>query len=328
MQSILTYGSYFGVNMYQINFIYDSKEYDIDRENTYRVFKNYIIPKYGMNSQRQELHKEVIQPYLVDKKGNIINTQNYYNSGIIGGCNIPEDILYKFIKELIDDYNIPITIVGTRYYIYDNKAIDKSVSYLRIKANLYEEEELYKLEFIYSTIRQQDYINKRIKEIKYNNIKTNIKNNVVESIEFDKKNDKILNELVKVDGIIINNGGIIMKEKNIFEGAPVISADNEKEIKEEKEEKNNYKNLTTEKLKELSSEELKKLSQDIANKLEEKRKQLKDIKGRVVVSEQELENLSNDFERKLREDIMKTNEKIEKAKEEKEALDVAIGIRK
>ena len=38
MQSILTYGSYFGVNMYQINFIYDSKEYDIDRENTYRVF--------------------------------------------------------------------------------------------------------------------------------------------------------------------------------------------------------------------------------------------------------------------------------------------------
>ena len=101
MQSILTYGSYFGVNMYQINFIYDSKEYDIDRENTYRVFKNYIIPKYGMNSQRQELHKEVIQPYLVDKKGNIINTQNYYNSGIIilclisASCNCSFSLLLK-----------------------------------------------------------------------------------------------------------------------------------------------------------------------------------------------------------------------------------------
>jgi len=214
MKVLLTYGSYFGDNKYQYNFIYNQND-EYNKEKIYELFNNDILSKYGPNSNRvKNDNKEAMRPYLVNDDGSIVNSLNYYNSHIIGGVNIPDDIVNKVTKEFIEDYEVPITINGNTFDGFDNSKIDKEISSLRIKANLYEYQNQYKLNFVYSNDNQKEYIKKVFNNINKKDLKLEIENNIIKSCTFLKSRNDLLDRFINVDGIIINNGGMIMKDMN------------------------------------------------------------------------------------------------------------------
>ena len=91
-------GEYFGGDdTYFVTFDYSTPE---QVNYMLNVFQNELLPAIGVESNRFKNKKSFIVPYLVDEFG--IYTDNNWKSRGIGGTNIPEDLLYEFIKRMVE----------------------------------------------------------------------------------------------------------------------------------------------------------------------------------------------------------------------------------
>ena len=87
-------------------FLEESSENQKDR--IYDAFKNELISECGVKSSRFKENKDCILPYYVDGNGNFSAT----DTGIIGGTNIPEDLLEAFIKRFVEHDKVDVKIGG------------------------------------------------------------------------------------------------------------------------------------------------------------------------------------------------------------------------
>ena len=74
-----------------IEFTYPSKD---SHESIFKLFDEILVPYYGPPSG----NKNQMIPYFIDEKGNQINK----NTGIIGGCYIPLQLMGKLLERFIE----------------------------------------------------------------------------------------------------------------------------------------------------------------------------------------------------------------------------------
>lgn len=104
IQAELKKGQYFEHGtQYFVTFKYHSDE---QKRQIFEVFENELIPTCGAYSSRGKEGKNIIMPYLVDINGQM----SIYNTGIVGGTNIPEDLLESIIKRFVETDYIAVTI--------------------------------------------------------------------------------------------------------------------------------------------------------------------------------------------------------------------------
>lgn len=125
INATLSKGIYFGnTQTYYIVFKYASKE---QQEELLYEFNNKLCLVTGINSRRISEGKEYIMPFLVDHTGNITTK----NSNIIGGTNIPEDLLKEYIKMFIEKHDIIVNIGSIQLKeTFDEQKFDEALSYI------------------------------------------------------------------------------------------------------------------------------------------------------------------------------------------------------
>ena len=90
---------------YYVDFKYDSEN---QKDRIYDAFKNGLISEFGVNSPRFNENKNCILPYYVDSNGDF----SADDTGIIGGTNIPEELLEAFIKRFVEHDKVDVKIGG------------------------------------------------------------------------------------------------------------------------------------------------------------------------------------------------------------------------
>lgn len=97
-------GSYFNQkSTYYIVFKYAN---DSQKDEILYAFHTALKQLAGTNDKRILEDKEPIMPYFIDRTGSYTSK----NAVIIGGINLPQDILYSFIKYFIEEHNMIINI--------------------------------------------------------------------------------------------------------------------------------------------------------------------------------------------------------------------------
>lgn len=125
INATLSKGIYFGSNStYYIVFKYANDE---QRNELLYEFHTKLCVKDGTNSKRISEGKEHIMPFLVNQAGDITDK----NANIIGGTNIPEDLLKEYIKTFIEDYNMIINIGSIQFKEkFNEQLFDEALSYI------------------------------------------------------------------------------------------------------------------------------------------------------------------------------------------------------
>lgn len=189
MKAILTYENYLNLGkQYQVKFIYETSG-EIKRTSEWII----KMKKNGL-----------IHPYYQDKNGVI----SYKNSDVIGGTNIPKDILLPFISMLISLKNVDVIIGNEEYSIYEQDVIEKAIEKLHINITLFKGiyfglEEKYFITFKYANEQQ-------INEISY--AFTNQLNQMtgINSMRVKEGKEYIVPFLIDENGrLILNSDGII-----------------------------------------------------------------------------------------------------------------------
>ena len=125
INATLSKGIYFSTNStYYVTFKYASEE---QQDELLYEFYNNLNLQDGINSQRVKEWKEHIMPFLVNRTGDITDK----NANIIGGTNIPEDLLKEYIKLFIEEHNIIIN-VGSKQFKdkFDEQEFEEALSYI------------------------------------------------------------------------------------------------------------------------------------------------------------------------------------------------------
>lgn len=104
INATLNIGKYFNYNKtYYVIFKYATEE---QKDEILYEFHNNLNTIAGTNSERVNNGEEYIIPFLVDRFGNFELKEN----NIIGGINIPKDLLEELIKNFIEEHNMVINI--------------------------------------------------------------------------------------------------------------------------------------------------------------------------------------------------------------------------
>jgi hypothetical protein len=90
-------------NRYFVEFNYANNEQQNDM---YNYFKNGLLVSCGANSSRAKAGQDFLMPYFIDDNHDIVS----YDTGIIGGSSIPEDLLAGIIKKFVEVDNATINI--------------------------------------------------------------------------------------------------------------------------------------------------------------------------------------------------------------------------
>lgn len=125
INATLSKGIYFSTSStYYIVFKYATKE---QQDELLYEFHTKLRLQNGINSQRAIDGKEYIMPFLVNHTGDITDK----NANIIGGTNIPEDLLKEYIKLFIEEHNMIIN-VGSKQFKekFDEQEFEEALSYI------------------------------------------------------------------------------------------------------------------------------------------------------------------------------------------------------
>ena len=125
INATLIKGIYFSTNStYYIIFKYANEE---QQDELLYKFHNKLRLHAGINSPRATEGKECIIPFLINNTGNITDK----NASIIGGTNIPEDLLKEYIKLFIEEHNMIINIGNKQLREkFDEQKFEEALSYI------------------------------------------------------------------------------------------------------------------------------------------------------------------------------------------------------
>lgn len=166
MQVILKKGPYFNYgDRFYVDFKYDNNEEAIKMRNN---FEEDLIPTYGANSSRVTEEKDYLMPYLVDENGNFTTDEN---AQIVGGTNIPEDLLPEFMKRFVEEDKATVKI-GTEEIKeeFDKEQFDEMVSKIGFEIAVqrgpyFDYGNKIFATFKYSNQRQQEKVRKYFNEV-------------------------------------------------------------------------------------------------------------------------------------------------------------------
>ena len=123
INATLNKGTYFTSNSsYYIVFKYATDE---QSDEVLYDFHTRLNPLAGPTSKRVTEGKEHIMPYIIDRHGDFTSK----DANIIGGTNIPEDLLKEFIKSFIEELNMIITIGNQQFKeTFDEEKFNEAIS--------------------------------------------------------------------------------------------------------------------------------------------------------------------------------------------------------
>lgn len=125
INATLSKGIYFSTNStYYIVFKYANDE---QRDEMLYEFHTRLCLHAGINSTRVTEGKEHIMPFLVDRTGDITAK----NACIIGGTNIPEDLLKEYIRIFIEEHDMIVNIGNKQFREkFDEQKFNEALSYI------------------------------------------------------------------------------------------------------------------------------------------------------------------------------------------------------